>query len=228
MTSIPTPMVDPNYYGESDAAPFPGAFAHYSRNAVPATDIWPVTNWNYNVEALSSFGCPHCASEDLSFWGETGNRTDADLTDHVECNSCGASWEAPAIRFLLAAMASTAKTLDGSKYAEALSRADAVSLNNMSDEDAAIVARGIVLAVAAGEAWRTTFADEFIGAGDEVAIIPEGTTATIATGIVVDIQEDGRAIINAETESNPGHGWTESYTLADLAHIDSPAARVAR
>lgn len=185
-----------------------------------------MSNWNYNIEALSSYGCGECRSEDLSFWGETGNRTDGDVTDHVECNACGTTWEAPMIARLLSAMASTGKTLDGSKYAEALSRADAVSLNNMSDEDAAIVARGIVLAVAAGEAWRTTFADEAIGAGDEVAIIPEGTTATIATGIVVDIQEDGRAIINAETESNPGHGWTESYTLADLAHIASPAARV--
>lgn len=40
-TNTPVPMVDPKYYGAADAAPFPGAFWHYSADAVPATDIWP-------------------------------------------------------------------------------------------------------------------------------------------------------------------------------------------
>jgi hypothetical protein len=33
--------------------------------------------------------CPACGSDDVSAWGDTGERTDADLTDHAECNACG-------------------------------------------------------------------------------------------------------------------------------------------
>ena len=33
--------------------------------------------------------CPKCGSRDFSLWGDTGPRTDQDLTDHVECNACG-------------------------------------------------------------------------------------------------------------------------------------------
>jgi hypothetical protein len=61
---------------------------------------------------------------------------------------------------------------------------------------------------------------EFIGASDEVAIVVDGEI--VATGIVVDIADDGRAIVNAESEDNPGNGWTDAYTLDNLAHLDSP------
>jgi hypothetical protein len=44
MTNSPTPtvvaMVDPNYYGANDAAPMPGAYWHYSANAVRSDTIY--------------------------------------------------------------------------------------------------------------------------------------------------------------------------------------------
>jgi hypothetical protein len=66
---------------------------------------------------------------------------------------------------------------------------------------------------------------ESIVAGDEVAIIIDGHI--VATGIVIDIADDDRVTVNAETEDDPGNGWTEAYRLADLAHIDSPQAEAA-
>jgi len=109
-------------------------------------------NWNYHLEALNTHGCPECGSDDLAFWGETGDRTDADITDHVECHACGTSWEAPTIGRLLSAMNSVGMQpiMDSDGWNDALRRADDVNLNDMADEDAAIVARGIVAHVAHG------------------------------------------------------------------------------
>ena len=73
---VPVPMVDPNYYGPDDAAPFPGAFAHYSRNAVSARTIWPepapIDRVRIAVRAFNDLRAVHgasfvpCAFYDLS------------------------------------------------------------------------------------------------------------------------------------------------------------------
>lgn len=38
--------------------------------------------------------CPECGTVDLAFCGWTGERTDADITDVIEC-PCGWTWERP-------------------------------------------------------------------------------------------------------------------------------------
>jgi len=68
---------------------------------------------------------------------------------------------------------------------------------------------------------------EWIGAGDEVAILSDAAPGgIIATGIIVDIEGE-EALVRAESESDPGNGWMQKYPLARLAHIDSPQAEAA-
>jgi hypothetical protein len=106
-------------------------------------------SWAYNVEALSTYGCGHCGSDDLGFFGDTPDRTDNDNTDHVECESCGAEWHSPAVNILTRAAESFGAHYDQDVWTDALGRADAIDFANMADEDALIVARGI-LATSAG------------------------------------------------------------------------------
>lgn len=68
---------------------------------------------------------------------------------------------------------------------------------------------------------------EFIGAGDEVAIIDPVLGGITHTGIVVNIDEAGVAIVNAETEADPGNGIWVEVDADQLVHIDSPAAEAA-
>lgn len=106
------------------------------------------TNWNNRVEALSTNGCPKCGSDDLGFFGDTPERTDNDVTDHVSCEKCGAEWASPAVVALNGAAESLGMTYDQDEWDIALGMADAIDFANMADEDARIVARGILGTVA--------------------------------------------------------------------------------
>jgi hypothetical protein len=41
--------------------------------------------------------CPLCGSDDVSSWGDTPERTDADVTDYVGCNACKAEGAVPTV-----------------------------------------------------------------------------------------------------------------------------------
>jgi DNA-directed RNA polymerase subunit M/transcription elongation factor TFIIS len=51
----------------------------------------------YHIEAVAMFGCPICHSEDLAFYGETEQRTETNVTDHIDCEDCDWTWTRPNI-----------------------------------------------------------------------------------------------------------------------------------
>src|SRR5687768_2843964 len=48
-----------------------------------------------HIESVALYGCPNCGSEDLGFCGNTEERTHADVTDVIECESCDWQWTRP-------------------------------------------------------------------------------------------------------------------------------------